>query len=105
MNEKYEYIYIDMLGNIHSLQYKPTEINLDINDAGKLMVEVTGESFLGEEYVIQDAYVDIYDGMTNEYILTVTTLGNYSFYEDLIGHSSIYGPRHRCRPGCRWSGR
>ena len=91
MNEKYEYIYIDMLGNIHSLQYKPTEINLDINDAGKLMVEVTGESFLGEEYVIQDAYVDIYDGMTNEYILTVTTLGNYSFYEDLIGHSSIYG--------------
>lgn len=91
LNVRNEYIYLDELGNIHILSNNPTDIELIFNIEGALSVTVTGENIFGEEVEITDAYVDIYDGRTDDYIFTVTSLGNPFIYEILDGYSSVYG--------------
>ena len=83
-----DYIYIDKLGNIHSLQYKPYEINLSFSE-GMLVKEVIGKTFVGDDVTITDAYVDIYDSATDEYILTLTN--EEEAFEELEDYETIYG--------------
>ena len=85
-----EYIYIDKLGNIHALKNVPTEIILN-SENGMLSVEVIGKNIFNPRVDITDAYVDIYDSQTDEYIFTVTSLEEPFYYEVLANYSSIYG--------------
>ncbi len=85
-----EFIYVDKLGNIHALENIPTEIILNYENK-ELCVRVIGENIFEEITNITDAYVDIYDSRTDEYIFTVTSLEDPSYYPILDSYSSVYG--------------
>ena len=89
MNMSSEYIYLDGLGNLHALDYRPSEINLSFTERGELEKEVIGTTMFGDGILLEDAYVDIYDVSTNEYILTLTN--DKEFFEELTNYEAIYG--------------
>lgn len=88
VNMNSDYIYIDEMGNIHALQYKPYEINLSFNE-GNIIKEVLGKTILGDDIILTDAYVDIYDVATDEYIVTLTR--EEDSFEELENYEAIYG--------------